>query len=309
MAVYNGETYIRQQLESIIHQSYLGWQLYIRDDGSTDGTKAILNEYKKKYNDKIIILDNSEKRLGAKGNFAYLFNHAIVADYYLFCDQDDVWQENKLKYLLEIMKRQEDKRPVLVYHNMEVMDKAGCLLCQSFSKYTGLKLRKKNILQQLVMYNCIPGCCMMFNYNLKMQIGKIPKDCFMHDWWVVLVSQCLEGTIIYCNKTLGSYRQHGNNEVGAVKKEKVINNVKRSLSIWKIKRYYNNNLKMRNERLEQVEVLLHDYKETMTECSKKTLLIFTEMLLNTNKIKNLFLAIRGGYTMWNLFYTLKFYLL
>lgn len=309
MAVYNGEAYIREQLESIIYQSYSEWQLYIRDDGSTDGTKTILNEFKERYKDKIILVNDCKERLGAKGNFVYLFNHAIATDYYLFCDQDDVWKKNKLQYLLEIMRQQEDKKPVLIYHNMEVMDRDGSLVCQSFSRYTGLKLRKGKKLQQLVMYNCIPGCCMMFNYSLKMQIGKMPNKCFMHDWWVVLVSQCLDGTIIYCNKTLGSYRQHGNNEVGAVKKEKVINNVKRSLSIWKIKRYYNNNLKMRNERLEQVEVLLHDYKETMTECSKKTLLIFTEMLLNTNKIKNLFLAIRGGYTMWNLFYTLKFYLL
>jgi glycosyltransferase involved in cell wall biosynthesis len=97
MATYNGEKYLGEQIDSLLAQTNMDWQLYIHDDGSTDNTQAILQEYAQKHSN-IHILEYESQR-GAMKNFLSLLQR-VEADYYMFCDQDDVWLKQKSRAFL-----------------------------------------------------------------------------------------------------------------------------------------------------------------------------------------------------------------
>ena len=94
LATYNGEKYLRAQLDSLYAQSYRDWKLYVNDDGSTDGTLTILQEYAQRYGN--IDLQVNEHSLRSLRNFMDLLRRA-EADYYIFSDQDDVWMPEKVE--------------------------------------------------------------------------------------------------------------------------------------------------------------------------------------------------------------------
>ena len=94
MATYNGEKYLDTQINSILNQTEQNFRLLICDDHSRDGTGALIEKFSREYPSKIFIV-KSEKNLGAKANFSFLMQHA-TADYIMFADQDDFWQEEKI---------------------------------------------------------------------------------------------------------------------------------------------------------------------------------------------------------------------
>lgn len=106
MATYNGEKYISEQLESIIGQDFKDWKLFIRDDGSKDNTIHIIDNYMKKFPDKIELIDNYNRNLGVKLNFGELMKRS-KNQYCMFSDQDDVWLPNKISITLNKMKELE----------------------------------------------------------------------------------------------------------------------------------------------------------------------------------------------------------
>ena len=120
MATYNGAQYLPVQLDSILNQDFEDWQLLISDDGSTDGTLNILDdcskdntvkiiqEYEKK-DDRIKVIDNEGKNLGAIGNFFELIKKAPDASYYAFSDQDDYWHEDKIEKAVERLEQMSSK--------------------------------------------------------------------------------------------------------------------------------------------------------------------------------------------------------
>ena len=122
MATYNGEKYLGEQIDSLLAQTYKDWHLYIHDDGSTDNTNAILQEYAQKHSN-IHVLEYESQR-GAMRNFLSLLQR-VEADYYMFCDQDDVWLKEKVELSFEEMKRQEaacQGKPIIVYTDLYVTD-------------------------------------------------------------------------------------------------------------------------------------------------------------------------------------------
>ena len=108
MATYNGQKYLKCQLDSIIQQTYRNWQLIIRDDCSKDNTVKIIQEYEKK-DDRIKVIDNEGKNLGAIGNFFELIKKAPDASYYAFSDQDDYWHEDKIEKAVERLEQMSSK--------------------------------------------------------------------------------------------------------------------------------------------------------------------------------------------------------
>lgn len=215
MAVYNGERYIRQQLDSIINQSYKNWRLIIRDDGSTDATMSIIGEYEKKYSEKIIIIDDSEKTGGAKNNFFKLIM-AAESDYMMLADQDDVWGYNKVMNAYVYIKKAERvigcEKPILCYGDLQVVDSDLKLINASMAAMQKLDMRKRQFKDYLVQNN-VSGCTTIFNKKLKQLCTEMPKAAIMHDWWLALIASAF-GKVCFMREVEILYRQHGDNTEG-----------------------------------------------------------------------------------------------
>ena len=207
MSTYNGEMFIREQIDSIIKQDYSNIELLIRDDGSTDGTIHIIDEYATKYNNIKYYLG---KNLGScQSFFDLLINADTNSDYYAFADQDDYWLPNKISRAIEAIEK-ENIHKYLMYASKAIVVDENLNPLKS-------KNRKEPIIpgfgNALVENVCI-GCSIVFNNQLfNLIIDKIPKNAFMHDWWLYLVTSCF-GEIIYDNESCLLYRQHNNNVIG-----------------------------------------------------------------------------------------------
>lgn len=214
MSTYNGEKYLDQQIISIINQTYENWNLYIRDDGSTDKTLDIIKRFQRK--DKRIILYESNSNVGSTKSFMKLLNHT-EADYYMFSDQDDYWLENKIKWSLEEMLKDNNRYPMCIYTNYKVVDKDLNTIMNSGFDYTSSDFL------DILFTNSVTGCTMMINNSLKSLINfdTINYDnVYMHDWWIALIAAKF-GRLMYINKATILYRQHGNNVVGSRKSSSV----------------------------------------------------------------------------------------
>lgn len=216
MATYNGSLYIGEQIESIISQSYTNWKLIIKDDCSTDHTMEILQEYQEQYPEKIQVHRSESPTGSAKNNFFDLLRLAI-SDYIMCCDQDDIWNENKVEIslgrILELEK--EGKSNILVYTDLAVVDGSNTVIAESFEQYSKLNCNK-NKLNTLLVENVVTGCTMIFNKELLDQALLVTEvaDIKMHDYWLALVASIL-GKIDYLKIPTIHYRQHQNNSVGA----------------------------------------------------------------------------------------------
>lgn len=205
MSTYNGKRYLKMQLDSIFKQDVLNpITLFVRDDGSSDNTIEILEEYGKCNGNGIVI--SRGNNLGSAQSFMELIKQAPKADYYAFCDQDDVWNEDKLQTAISEIGNQEN--PVLWCSNYSVVD-------------SELRKIKSNAIDRPVLdefealyYNNIPGCTMVFNYGLMLELRKLNiTNVRMHDI-VALNIAILTGKVLYNQNSYIKYRQHGDNVVG-----------------------------------------------------------------------------------------------
>ncbi len=213
LAVYNGEKYLKEQIESVLNQSFKDIKIIIRDDGSTDNSIGIIDDFCNMYPDKIFSIKGTPTG-NAKSNFARLLE-TCDDDYIMFCDQDDVWLPNKVEKTLKVMKSVENggETPVLVHTDLKVVDGELCEIAPSFFEFQ--KLIQDNItLPKLLVQNYVTGCTVMINRALKDKCGKVPHICIMHDWWLALVA-VLFGKLVCVNEPTMLYRQHSNNQVGA----------------------------------------------------------------------------------------------
>lgn len=215
MATYNGERYLKQQLESLENQTYKNWRLIVRDDGSSDGTLKILNEFKKNNPNKIEIYLNKTTKHGPMTNFCELMSLS-KANYVSFCDQDDYWIETKLEKTIKLMKKLEKNfgyLPILVHTDLIIADKNLNVMFKSMIRTQKLNYSSTKTIKQLIVQNCVTGCTMMANRNLIKICGCIPKGAIMHDWWLAIVA-CAFGKLEFLDESTIYYRQHGNNTVG-----------------------------------------------------------------------------------------------
>ena len=218
LATYNSAKYIKEQLDSLYNQTILDWTLYVHDDGSTDDTLSIINEYNKRYHN-IIILSPEITHLGPKKNFMFLLNH-VSADYYFFCDHDDIWLsdkiENSLKCINDIEK--EDKTiPVIFHSDLVVVDKDLNVIDSSMWHYAKIIPEIMHD-KRYVMTSCfITGCTLCINHAAKLRIPQIPDHAIMHDWWIGVHAVLNDIKIISSHKQTILYRLHGNNDSGIPK--------------------------------------------------------------------------------------------
>lgn len=215
MASYNGEKYIRQQIESIINQSYTDWTLIVCDDGSTDNTVSILNEYANS-DDRISVIANESNYHGAFENFHYLINHCKHIDgfdYYLFSDQDDIWKEDKIESLIECIENQDGGCPILCYADLETIDSNDNLLDDSLDNQWGIE--KHNKVSYFFSHKVF-GCNLMMNKEL---FQFVPEVDLSEDYVHILSHDnyyskfaAIYGKTVFLPKVLMSYRRHDDNE-------------------------------------------------------------------------------------------------
>ena len=215
IATYNGEKYIKQQLDSLLKQTYHEWKAYIHDDGSIDRTVEIIEQYVQKYPSRFIIIEGPSTG-GACSNFMYLFRN-VEADYYMCCDQDDYWLPDKIRQTFAVMKKiqGEGSKPCLVHTDLKVADAELEIISESMDRYQKLHSCDSAI-GHLVVQNTVTGCTMMVNRKLRDML-LLPIDnrhLIMHDWWAGMIAAQF-GKIKYLDIATILYRQHENNCVGA----------------------------------------------------------------------------------------------
>jgi len=203
-SVFNGEKYIKEQVDSVLKQTYTNIELYIRDNRSTDHTLDVLREYEQ-YSQVHVIAGN--KNLGATGGYFEILRLCGDAEYYAFCDSDDVWPENKVEIAVEMLEQADDRIPVLYC--------SGYDICDEHLNYICGKPRVQNISFQncLVSNDVSTSSTCVFNRQARdILIRKIPRNIKYHDFWMYAMCQGL-GKVIYDPRSLMKYRRHGNNYI------------------------------------------------------------------------------------------------
>ena len=212
LGTYNGERFLGEQLRSIEAQTFSSWRVIARDDGSSDGTRSMLEEFGHRYGERFQLITDDAGRLGPAGNFGRLLA-ASTAPFVCFCDQDDVWLPEKVATLVEAAQTRPTNQPLLVHSDLEVVDDALRPVSPSFWAFEGIS-PSRDSLNQLLVQNCVTGCACLINDRLREIALPVPPAAIMHDWWLALVAAAC-GEIRPVPAALVRYRQHGSNDTGA----------------------------------------------------------------------------------------------
>lgn len=210
MATYNGQDFVGEQIESIQNQSFQDWTLLIRDDGSSDRTRDIIQAYAQKDSRIRLINPDSLQNLGVINSFYHLVKYE-TADVYFFSDQDDIWLPEKLEKTLAATASKDPSRPLLVYTDLKVVDKELNTLHESMIK-TQSHHANTSLLQELTE-NTVTGGTMMINRELADK-WTVTQDILMHDWYLALLASAF-GELVYLDFPTELYRQHEANVLGA----------------------------------------------------------------------------------------------
>jgi len=215
LATYNGEKYIREQIESVINQTYKEWELLVHDDCSTDQTLKIIKDIQGYHPGKITIIEDGIRTGGAKQNFQHLLNHSH-ADYIMFCDQDDLWLENKIEACMKVMNQEEKEKngkPIIIHTDIIVVDEYLNTIAPSMFKQQKLQ-KNLNSFEESLLINNITGCTMLINRQAAFFGMNMPKEAIMHDWWIGIKTLQNSGTVKFLDQPTIKYRQHANNTIG-----------------------------------------------------------------------------------------------
>ncbi|WP_310830419.1 glycosyltransferase family 2 protein [Paenibacillus pedocola] len=208
MSTFNGERYIEEQLQSILHQTYYNIVILIRDDGSSDNTVPIIQKYAEMYSDKIRFIKGSN--IGVVQSFIELLHLVdLDASYFCFCDQDDVWMHDKIERAVRVL---------------QLCDTAGMCFSPTMLadehlnpiKVWPAPLQKPPHFYNALIQNIAVGATMVINKTARdLVISKTPnpKNLQMHDWWVYLCVAAF-GKVYYDERPTIYYRQHNNNVIG-----------------------------------------------------------------------------------------------
>lgn len=203
MATYNGSAYLRPQLDSLISQYHVNWELIIHDDGSSDDTVDIIKGYAEQ-DGRIKLLEDGVTGLGAAGNYLHLMQQ-VDGDFYMFCDQDDIWAEEKVARMVSAISMYEG--PAAVYSNSYLYVGGNAILQKS------TVIHPSNLRDTLFFNSGIQGCALIFNRPLMDLLRPFPKTVAMHDHLVTMGAVSF-GTIAYLDEVLMYYRQHELNVTG-----------------------------------------------------------------------------------------------
>lgn len=257
MSTYNGEKFLREQLDSILKQNIQDISIIIRDDGSKDSTIDILNEYSKKYNNIKYYIGNN---VGPAKSFLELLDNPDYADYYCFCDQDDVWLENKISIALSKLNKNINV-PSMYYSEVNIVDKKLNFISKSY--YSGIDSIGASFVTTPVI-----GCTLVINRKLRnIVIKQFPKRIAMHDSWIYRICLGVNGIVIHDYDSYIKYRQHENNVIGIS-----------TSKIEKIKKYFHH----KGNRTWTAQNLLKIFNEEIPDENKKIIFKIANFKKNIN---------------------------
>lgn len=194
MATYNGEKYVREQLESVLANLNEYDEIIISDDNSTDSTVSII----KQLNDNRIKIYKGPE-LGVKQNFANAIKYC-TGDYIFLADQDDVWVNEKVNTIIGYF---EKENVDVIQHDCYIVNSE---LEEIHSSYFKFRKCKNGIIKNIIKGSYL-GCCMVFKKELKKEILPIPNNIDMHDQWIGLIGE-IKGKVLFVNEKLIKYRRH-----------------------------------------------------------------------------------------------------
>lgn len=201
MSTYNGEKYLKDQINSIFNQIDVEVKLLVRDDGSSDNTIMILNQ-----DERLNYVEG--ENIGYRKSFLHLLEMCGDADYYAFADQDDIWDNDKLISAINVLEKSNNKLQLYCSNTRLVDEKLSFIKNETKDPKISLK--------SLMVKNFATGCTMVFNKNLLEVIKKYdPLYVSSHDSWIARVCAGLDGYIFFDYVPHISYRQHGNNTIGS----------------------------------------------------------------------------------------------
>lgn len=268
MSTYNGERYIREQLNSLLSQTLRPSKVLIRDDGSKDDTMAVLEEYA---SENAFIDYFNGPNLGPAKSFWELIKTAENADYYALCDQDDVWFDDKLKVAVEMLEKEEDI-PLLYCSKYTLTDKDLNPINSNVSS-----LYNFSDFAHSLIYHTAPGCTFVFNRKAREKILQydVNKEyCVIHDAIIHKVV-AMFGKMVLDQESHMYYRQHGDNEIGMN-----ANEIKTFFG--RVSRFLNG--KIKGYRSKTAKSLLHVYGDEIDE-DKKELLNVVANYMNDPALK------------------------
>ncbi|MBV6304450.1 glycosyltransferase family 2 protein [Candidimonas humi] len=210
LGTYNGEKYLPEQLDSYASQSYGNWKAWASDDSSSDATPKLLNDYQRKWGEEKLAIINGPAR-GCTRNFLSLAtNPAIVADYYAFSDQDDIWEPDKLQRALDWLQTQPQDIPALYCSRTMFVDEANHDIGVS-QLYT-----RPPAFANALVQNIASGNTMVFNHAARQLLcaSGADADVYIHDWWLYLLVTACGGPVHYDPHPTLRYRQHDINLIG-----------------------------------------------------------------------------------------------
>lgn len=238
LATYNTKIqYLKEQIDSILNQTYTNFNLIISDDCSPNPeVMKILKEYEKK--DNRITIYQPEHNLGYTQNFGFLLSKS-TADYICFSDHDDIWYPQKLEKCIAKLKQENVD---LVYCNCHQINENGEIIRNDYFKYKNMPLIQGH--NKLAISRCIGiGCSQMFTKEIKEAMLPLKEQVMAHDWLVAFLANERKG-ITYINEPLFGYRLHESNVFGG-------RNLEQNLSRWKAEhgKNYKSYVKYREEKV------------------------------------------------------------
>lgn len=223
MAIYNPNIpFLIEQLKSLNNQDYGNLELLIIDDCSngisSEKITKLLDEYICKFP---YIFKRNPENMGSNKTFEELTRLAN-GDYLAYCDQDDIWEQNKLSVLLEQIN---EENAVIAYSDLSIIDEQGNKIANSF-KNISKRLEHKHgedLFQFFLRRNSVTGCTMLIGGKIaKEALPFPPSDVYVHDHWLALFGS-YKGRITYINRPLVQYRIHSHNQIGAKVLEGIAN--------------------------------------------------------------------------------------
>ena len=211
LSTYNGEKYIKEQLESLYSQEGVSLSLLVRDDGSVDSTCAVLDAEQAAGR----LVWYTGKNLKPAFSFWNLLQKAPDAPFYAFCDQDDVWDNDKLKVAVDKLASAGDA-PALYFCQTRLVD-------ASLNEIESVKISPLLTYDEALIYHFVTGCTMVINSAMReILLRYTPEFIRMHDIWIYNVAQAVGAKVFFDSIPHISYRQHGGNVIGQANSFKTV---------------------------------------------------------------------------------------